>query len=86
MYEYTPREAANLRLGLFERIEAESKAEWVRTRWLAFISAKVMGSKVKTPQDLMPFEWEDNEPKKPTTKDIEKLDKVFPSRLPEEYK
>lgn len=43
------------------KAKAEQRAEWERTRWLAFWSVTPhlgKDSKIKEPKDLMPFPWE----------------------------
>lgn len=37
------------------------KGEWERCRFLAYITACSMGAKIKTPQDLITFDWEKQE-------------------------
>jgi len=35
------------------------KMEWERTRWLGYINCLAFGSKIKNPQDILKFTWEE---------------------------
>lgn len=37
------------------------KDSWEQTRWIGYINAVVAGSKLKKPQDLITFSWEQEE-------------------------
>jgi hypothetical protein len=38
------------------------RGEWERCRFLAYVTACSMGAKIKTPQDLIKFQWEESTP------------------------
>ena len=47
-----------LRLKSYEKKKTE---DWERTRWQTFVAARVAGSKVKRPQDLMKLPTDERE-------------------------
>ena len=47
-----------LRLKAYEKKKTE---DWERTRWQTFVAARVAGSKVKRPQDLMKLPTDERE-------------------------
>jgi hypothetical protein len=46
-------------LAVTERNYKEYQNGWEQTRWLAYINAASQGAKVKKPQDLIKFSWEE---------------------------
>jgi hypothetical protein len=64
---------------IIENSNNKQKEEWDRTRWAAYISAMSQGAKLKSPQDLVTFSWEESDIIKPEVpkEDLEAMKAKF---------
>lgn len=44
---------------IVDSITDREKSEWEKTRWLGYVTCLSNGAKLKTPQDLIKFSWEE---------------------------
>ena len=88
IYELTPRQAANLRIGATEMIEAIDRSAWMRARTTAFYSVAPHSKKggLNEPRDLWKFDWEEKQIDKENRKKLKEATRIFPSILPEEFR
>ncbi len=90
VWDFTPREIANARIGFYEIESERNKASWEQTRWLSFWVVKSMSGEkeVKQPSDLAQFPWEFESNKLKQAEKIEKVQsdlkraaEIFPDKL-----
>lgn len=63
LYDMTPRQFQNKRLGFQRTIEQESRVQWETTRWLAAVTIAPHTKKRIKPRDLILFPWENKRKK-----------------------
>jgi len=83
IYELTPREVANLRIGATEMAETIDRSAWMRARTVAFyaIAPHTKKGQLNEPRDLWKFDWEEEVRDRDNRKKLAEAEKIFPKRL-----
>lgn len=66
---------------IIDAVTDKDKVSWEQTRWLAYITCLAQGAKLKTPQDLMKFGWEETDADDTVYKDTRTAEEIRQSLL-----